>query len=157
MKMQDIYAIALDYQTRDSFGAMIITRAVNARARAKLVVNRRIELDPLSVDFLLDIEFEFYLEDAFLVHELGRFQEGSIEFHRLPLRGRDDLGDVQESGLLELMDLPIARGNRDVVLVADLLYGPRSALRSDQNALRVLVREQARDVFFSHWSRFSRG
>src|SRR2546426_565967 len=75
---------------------MIITRAVNARARAKLVVNRRIELDPLSVDFLLDIEFEFYLEDAFLVHELGRFQEGSIEFHRLPLRDREESAGSEE-------------------------------------------------------------
>src|SRR2546423_12390509 len=134
---------------------MIITRAVNARARAKLVVNRRIELDPLSVDVLLDIEFEFHLEDAFLVHELGRFQEGPVQFHRLPLRGRDDFSDVQEAGLLELVDLSITRGDRDVVLVADLLHGPRCALRSDQNAFRVLVREQARDVLFSHWYRFS--
>src|SRR5436853_815119 len=134
---------------------MIITRVENARARARLVVDRRIELDPLSVNVLLDIEFEFHLEDAFLVHELGRFQEGPVQFHRLPLWGRDDLGDFEEAGLLQLLDLPIARGDRDVILVADLLHGPRSALRSDQNAFRVLVREQARDLLFSHWSRFS--
>src|SRR5438093_8518295 len=48
----------------------------------------------------------------------------AVQFHGLPLRGRDDLGDVQEPSLLELVDLPIARGDRDVILVADLLHGP---------------------------------
>src|SRR5881628_3753306 len=116
---------------------MIIRPPGNARAR----VERRVEFDPFAVDFFLDIELEFDLEDAFLVYPLGRLQEGPVQFHRLPLRSRDALCDVQEARFLELVDLAIACGDRDVVLVADLLDGPRRDLSRNENPLRVLVRE----------------
>src|SRR5205823_5874469 len=124
---------------------------------ATSMLDGRIELDPFSVDFLVDIELELDLEDPSLVHQLGGFQEGSVQLHRLSLRRRHDLGDIEETRFLELVDLPVTRCDRDVIFVANLLDGSRCVLGRDQNALRVLVREQSRDVLFSHWSRFSRG
>src|SRR4030081_1286533 len=108
---------------------MIITRVEPARANS--LFNGGIELDPLSVDVLVAVELELHLEDAILIDQLRGLQEGTIQFHRLPLRRRDDLRDVEEAGFLELVDLAIACRNRDVILVADLLDGPRRPLRSD--------------------------
>src|SRR5437867_13331642 len=93
---------------------MIIRPPGNARARARSRVERRVEFDPFAVDFFLDIELEFELEDAFLVYQLGRLQEGPVQFHRLPFRRRHDLCDVQEARFLELVDLAIRSEERRV-------------------------------------------
>src|SRR3989442_1870131 len=115
---------------------MIINVPGNARARARSGVERCVQFDPFAVDLFLDIELELDLEDAFLVHELSGLQEGPVEFHRLPFRRGDDLCDVQEARFLELVDLAIARGDPDLVLVANLLYGPRRDLGRYENPLR---------------------
>src|SRR5438046_6604854 len=104
---------------------MIISRSDTARARATSMLYGRIELDPFSVDFLVDIELELDLEDPSLVHQLGGFQEGSVQLHRLSLRRRHDLADIQETRFLELVDLPVTRCDRDVIFPASLLDASR--------------------------------
>src|SRR5436309_15445003 len=103
---------------------MIIKAPGNARAHARSRVERGVQLDPLAIDLFLDVELEFDLEDAFLIDELRGFQEGAVQFLRLPLRRGADLGHYPAVFRFEDADLAVAGGDRDVVLVADLLDGP---------------------------------
>src|SRR6266581_4072285 len=127
------------------------------RIRKVVSLLHQIEAVPVSAE-VLDLaggELEPGAELAVLEEDVCIPEAGCVEVLPLPLLGEDALDALDESDLLEDPDLPVACGDRDVILVADLLDGARRDLSRYENPLRVLVREQARDILFSHCSRFS--
>src|SRR5438128_379931 len=103
----------------------------------------QIEAIPVSAE-VLDLargELEPGAELAVLEEDVCVPEAGCVEVLPLPLLGEDALDALDEPDLLEDPDLAVAGGNRDVVLVANLLHGPRGDLGRNENPLRVLIRE----------------
>src|SRR5438309_11918977 len=93
------------------------------RIRKVVSLLHQIEAVPVSAE-VLDLaggELEPGAELAVLEGDVCIPEAGCVEVLPLPLLGEDALDALDESDLLEDLDLPVACGDRDAVLVADLL------------------------------------
>src|SRR2546426_11020132 len=119
----------------------------------RLLINR-VESVPVPAEVLYHAcrELEPRAELPVLEEYVRVPKAGRVQVLALPFLREDPVDTLDETDLFEGPNLAVARGDGDVVLVADFLDGARAFLCRNENPLRVLVRQETRNVLLPHLS-----
>src|SRR5437667_2035659 len=110
-------------------------RGMGRIGMGRISLFHQVETVPVSPE-VLDLtrrQLEAGAELAVLEEDVCVPEARCVEVLPLPLLGQDAFDALDEPDLLEDADLAVAGGDRDVVLVADFLDGPFSALGRNEN------------------------
>src|SRR6059036_658614 len=101
---------------------------------------------PVAAEVLRDPgrELESNPQAAVLEEDVRVLELGHVQRDALPLLRQGTLRASDETGTLERMDPPVAGGDWDAVLAAQVDRGLRLLERRDENLCRVLVRHESR-------------